>query len=144
MKKKCLIVVMLLVVIMTATMLTACNTNKMSLGFMDSLDSKVRYKKVDIVDYEGKTLKEFLENEKSLGAEIVDGWQLVKINGLEPQENEYICIFTSDESKKNLWEGANAPIVIGEITYYESGVGMSDLFVSKDVKYLFVVVEAKW
>lgn len=139
MKKKCLIVVMLLVVIMTATMLTACNTNKMSLGFMDSLDSKVRYEKVDVVNYEGKTLKEFLENEKSLGAEIVDGWKLVKINGLEPQENEYIYIFTSDESKKTDWEEA-VPIVQDGVTYYMSGYGVSDLPVSKDVKYLFVLL----
>lgn len=129
---------MLLVVIMTATMLTACNTNKMSLGFMDSLDSKVRYEKVAIGDYEGKTLKEFVENEKSLGAEI-NGFKLIKINGLEPKGNEYICIFTSDESKKIDWEEA-VPIVQDGVTYYMSGYGVSDLPVSKDVKYLFVLL----
>jgi len=50
-------------------------------------------------------------------------------------------VFTSDESKKNTYEGAKEPIIKNGITYYESGVGISGLPVSKDIHYLFVLLE---
>lgn len=140
MKKKLTIVVLLFVMIMMAFTFVACDSNKMSLGFMTSIDEKAKFVKVNVTGYEGKSLKEFLENEDTLGAVIENGWKLVEINGLKPQESEFICIFTSDESKKNTWEGAREPIVNKGVTYYESGVGISDLVVSKDIKYMFVIV----
>ncbi len=141
MKKNLLIVAMMVVVIMTAIGLTACNTNKMSLGFMESVDGNVEYVKVDITDYEGKSLKELLQGEKSLGAVVDDDWGVLEIKGLKvDQTKNWICTFTSDESKKSTYDGAKT-ICKGDVTYYESGVGIADLIVSKDAKYLFVLIE---
>lgn len=144
MKKKFLVVVMLMAVIMTAVMLGGCSTQKMSLAFMQSVDGEVEYVNVNISKYEGKMLSDLLVGEKSLGA-VLDGNSespyLVEIKNLKPQGRQYVAIFTSDESKKNTYEGAKEPIVLDNVTYYESGVGIKDLSVNKDIKYLFVIIQ---
>ena len=144
MKKKLLIVAMLIVVIMTAVLLVGCDTNKMNIGFMASADSEIEMVKVNIKDYDGKMLSDLLKAEESLGAVLTDseyGPYINEIKNLKPQGNQYVAVFTSDESKKNTYEGGKEPIIKNGITYYESGVGISGLPVSKDIHYLFVLLE---
>ena len=100
--------------------------------------------KVNIKDYDGKMLSDLLKAEESLGAVLTDseyGPYINEIKNLKPQGNQYVAVFTSDESKKNTYEGAKEPIIKNGITYYESGVGISGLPVSKDIHYLFVLLE---
>lgn len=139
MKKKLLVVAMLLVVIMTACLLAGCNTQKMTLGFMTSADSDAEYVEINIKDYEGKMLVDLLKGEPSLGAKINDG-MVSEIKNIKSGNEKYIFVFTTDESKKNTWEGANSPIVKDGVTYYEAVVGINDLPVTEDVKYMFVLI----
>ncbi len=140
MKKKLLIVAMLVVVIMTAVLLAGCSGDKMQLGFMESAEGTAEYLKVNIKDYEGKTLADLLKGEESLGAKFNEYGLLSEVNGLVPTDTQYICIFTTDESKKSVYEGAPAPIEKDGVTYYESGFGVNDLVVSKEIKYLFIII----
>lgn len=144
MKKKLLVVAMFIVVIMTTCLLAGCNTPKMTLGFMTSADGTPSYVDVNIKDYDGKMLVDLLKADLSLEVEFDEYEMVAKIKGLKPEPNQYICIFTSDESKKNSWEGAEKPIEKDGITYYQSGFGVKDLPVNENVKYMFVILENNW
>ena len=138
MKKK-LLVAILIVVIMTAVLLAGCSTDKMQLGFMASVDGTPEYVNVNIKDYEGKMLSDLLKAEESLGAKI-EGTMLNEIKGLKNDfaNNEFISIYSN---LKEFDGGYSDPIVLDGVTYYTTNVGINELPINKDAKYLFVVMK---
>lgn len=142
MKKKLLVVAMFIVVIMTTCLLAGCNTPKMTLGFMASADGTPSYVDVNIKDYDGKMLVDLLKGEKSLGAIIQDGDSpfLAEINGLkyDEQNHTFISIYTNLEEFKATDKWAADPIEKDGVTYFSANVGINQLPISSEAKYLFV------
>ncbi len=146
MKKKLLIVAMLVVVIMTTVLLAGCSGDKMQLGFMESAEGTAEYLKVNIKDYEGKTLADLLKGEESLGAKLEDssyGSVLTEIKGIKQDKTNkmYIMIYTNLQEFKDEWSSTKE---IGGVTFHTASVGISQLPVNKDAKYIFVLEKSQW
>lgn len=141
MKKKLLIVAMLIVVIMTAVLLAGCNSEKITLGFMASENSDAEYVKINIKDYEGKMLPDLLKAEKSLETKFND-YGIVEIKGLKSDDSHFISVYTTNEKDKMPADEyfTPEPIELDGVTYYIAN-GINTLKISKDIKYLFVLVE---
>ena len=137
MKKKLLVVAMLVVVIMTAVLLAGCAADKMQLGFIAEADVTPEYVTINIKDYEGKMLIDLLKAEESLGAKI-EGTMLNEIKGIKNDfsKNEFISIYSN---MKEYDGGFSDPIIKDDVTYYTTKVGIDELPISKDAKYLFVL-----
>lgn len=155
MKKKFLVAVMVVVMIMMTILLVGCvdpnngnndsneNNNKlevisMSLGFMQNVDAEGEFISVNIKNYNDKKLKDLLEGDKTLGAKIENG-MLVSIKGLEADNDKhlFISVYTSQEEYKSDYGDL---IEKGGTTYYPANVGINDLPVNKECKYLFVLM----
>ncbi len=146
MKKKLLIVAMLVVVIMTTVLLAGCSGDKMQLGFMESANGTPEYVKVNIKDYEGKTLADLLKGEESLGAKLEDssyGSVLTEIKGIKQDTTNkmYIMIYTNLQEFKDKWSGTKE---IDGVTFHTASVGISQLPINKDAKYIFVLEKSQY
>ena len=139
MKKKLLVVVMLIVVILMAVLLAGCDTNKMTLGFMASADSDIEYVKVNIKDYEGKTLYDLLKAEESLEAQFND-YGVTEIKGLKSDDSHFISVYTTNEADQMPADEyfTPEPMEVDGVTYYVAN-GIKTLPISKYIKYLFVL-----
>lgn len=146
MKKKLLIVAMLVVVIMTTVLLAGCSGDKMQLGFMESAEGTPEYVKVNIKDYEGKTLADLLKGEESLGAKLEDsayGPFVTEIKGMKQDtaNNIYFMIYTNLQEFKDEWSVTKE--INGE-TFHTVSVGISQLPINKDAKYIFVLEKSQY
>lgn len=143
MKKKMVFAVVAVMVMVTSVILSGCSAPKMQLGFMNGADSDAQYEQVEIGNYEGKTMLDLLRGEKQLNAVIEDSGEYVwlqSIGNLVPKEQEYVALYLSLEEYKDTTEWAAAPITKDGVTYYSTNVGIAELPVREDAKYMFVLL----
>ena len=113
---------------------------------MESANGTPEYVKVNIKDYEGKTLADLLKGEESLGAKLEDssyGSVLTEIKGIKQDTTNkmYIMIYTNLQEFKNEWSDTKE---IDGVTFHTASVGISQLPVNKDAKYIFVLEKSQW